>query len=36
MIGKPTDGWTSPPFVVRERLDGGFVLGRHHPRCTYD
>jgi hypothetical protein len=31
-IREPTPGWNSTPFVVRERLGGGFVW-RHHPRC---
>ena len=30
--GPPTGDWGSPPFVVREKLDGGVVC-RHHPRC---
>jgi hypothetical protein len=33
MIGPPTGDWRAPPFVVRERLDGG-VVWRHHPRCV--
>jgi hypothetical protein len=35
MIGGPTDGWLAPPFSVRQKLDGGCLVWRHHPRCTY-
>jgi hypothetical protein len=23
-------------FSVREKLDGGGIVWKHHPRCTYD
>jgi hypothetical protein len=36
MIGPPTGTWVAPPFAVRERLDSGFVLWRHHPRSCYE
>jgi hypothetical protein len=35
LIGPPTDGSKPPPFSVREKLDGGHVVWRHHARCTY-
>jgi hypothetical protein len=34
MVGPPSDGWLAPRFCVRERLDGGYVVWRHHARCT--
>jgi len=36
MIGPPTGDWGAPPFCVREKLDGGFLVWRHHPRCAYE
>jgi hypothetical protein len=30
LIGPPSDGWHSPPFVTREKLDGGGIAWRHH------
>ena len=33
-IGEPSDGWLAPRFSVRERLDGGGIVWKHHPRCT--
>ena len=33
MIGPPR--WMeTPPFPVREKLDSGHVIWRHHRRCT--
>jgi hypothetical protein len=34
MIGPATGDWRRPRFVVREKLDGGLVLWRHHGRAT--
>jgi hypothetical protein len=34
-IGEPTTGWGCVRFVVREKLDGGGVVWKHHPRATY-
>jgi hypothetical protein len=31
-IGEPTARWCGPPFAVREKLDCGYVIWRHHPR----
>jgi hypothetical protein len=28
------DGWLAPRFCVREKLDGGYVVWRHHARAT--
>ena len=25
-----------PRFSLREKLDSGYVLWKHHPRCTYE
>lgn len=36
LIGPPSTGWQSSPFSVREELDSGHVVWRHHPRCTYE
>jgi hypothetical protein len=36
LIGPPTGEWGAPPFSVRERLDGGYVTWKHHPRSTYE
>jgi len=33
MIGPPSDGWLAPRFSVREKLDCGGVVWKHHPRC---
>jgi hypothetical protein len=33
IIGPPTDGSKPPPFSVREKLDNGFVVWKHHARC---
>jgi hypothetical protein len=33
MIGPPSDGRGTPPFSVRERLDCGGIVWRHHARC---
>jgi hypothetical protein len=35
MIGPPSEGWLAPRFSVRERLDCGAVVWKHHPRCAY-
>jgi hypothetical protein len=36
-IEEPSTGtWHTPPFSVREKLDTGHVLWRHHRRCTYE
>jgi hypothetical protein len=35
-IGAPTGDWASPPFSVREKLDGGGIIWRHHSRCLYE
>ncbi len=33
-IGEPTVGWlATPPFSVRERLDCGGIVWKHHRRC---
>jgi hypothetical protein len=34
MIGPPSGTWAAPPFAVRERLEGGFAVWRHHGRAT--
>ena len=37
MIGPPGDGRaTGVRFSVREKLDGGGVAWKHHPRSTYE
>jgi hypothetical protein len=36
-IGPASSGsWHTQPFAVREHLDGGGVVWRHHPRSTYE
>jgi hypothetical protein len=35
MIGPPTDGSKPPPFSVREKLECGATVWRHHPRCFW-
>jgi hypothetical protein len=36
-IGEVTPAsWKSPPFAVRERLECGGVIWRHHARATYE
>ena len=35
-IGPPTGDWGGVRFSVREKLEGGHVVWRHHPRCTYE
>lgn len=35
LIGPPTGNWLAPRFVVREKLEGGGTVWRHHARCTY-
>lgn len=35
-IGEPTGNWGQLPFSVREKLDSGHVLWKHHPRATYE
>ena len=32
-IGEPRADWRTPRFVVREKLDGGATIWKHHPRC---
>jgi hypothetical protein len=34
VIGPPSGDWKTPPFCVREKLEGGFVVWRHHRRST--
>jgi hypothetical protein len=34
MIGPPSDGWLAPRFCVREKLDSGHVVWKHHWRAT--
>jgi len=34
VIGPSGEGRATPPFCVRERLDGGYVVWRHHKRAT--
>jgi hypothetical protein len=34
-IGEPDGRPTASRFVVRDRLEGGFVVWRHHPRCLW-
>ena len=31
-IGDPSDAWMTPPFSVREKLDCGGIVWRHHRR----
>ena len=35
-IGEPTGNPFGVKFSVREKLEGGGVTWRHHPRCTYE
>jgi hypothetical protein len=34
-IGEATPGWTTAPYSVRERLECGGVIWRHHSRCFW-
>jgi hypothetical protein len=34
-IGEPTGTRLGVRFAVRERLDSGSTVWKHHPRCTY-
>jgi hypothetical protein len=34
MIGPPTGAWGAPPFVVREKVDCGATVWKHHLRAT--
>ena len=36
MIGPATEGWARTPFSVREKLESGAVVWKHHPRATYE
>jgi hypothetical protein len=31
-IGPPSGGWMTPPYSMREKLDCGVVVWRHHSR----
>jgi hypothetical protein len=33
IIFPPSTGWPSPRFSLKEKLDGGGIVWKHHPRC---